>query len=92
MGLISRLRSFRDAETLYMTEILDTMPVILLGLLAATVQSTLALRASSVFGSRRALRTAFICIMAFLIFMAWIANVGESMKGCARRLRIHLLT
>ncbi|ORY89064.1 hypothetical protein BCR35DRAFT_300856 [Leucosporidium creatinivorum] len=71
-------RQRRDAETLYMTEILDTMPVILLGLLAATVQSTLALRASSVFGSRRALRTAFICIMAFLIFMAWIANVGSS--------------
>lgn len=60
---------------------LDTVPIILLGLIAAVVQSTLALRASSVFGSRRGLRTAFICIMAFLIFMGWLANVGESQEG-----------
>lgn len=67
----------RDANTLYMIQPLDSVPLLLLGILACIVQTTLALRASNVFGRRKVLKKLFIGSMLFLIAVCWLGNVGE---------------
>lgn len=71
-----------------MVQLIDTVPIVLLGVLAGITQTTLALRASKVFGAgRRIVKTVFVSVMLFLIFMGWVGNVGEFCSYFSRHSR-----
>ncbi|KAM0749377.1 hypothetical protein T439DRAFT_48756 [Meredithblackwellia eburnea MCA 4105] len=71
----------RTAAALYMVTPTDCLPPIVVGMVAALVQTYLARRAGRMFLQRRVLKTIFLCVIGVMILVAWVASIGSGIMN-----------